>query len=155
MATATIDLPLRPEPTATVYDEHFFKVVDREGLASARVIVPLVRDLTNCDSVVDVGCGHGAWLKVFQDHGASQVVGCDGAYVDPTQLLIPGNCFRQVDLSRPFNIAGRFDLAVCLEVAEHLPSSMACPLVSALCQAAPIVLFSAAVPGQGGIHHIN
>jgi hypothetical protein len=50
---------------------------------------------------------------------------------------------------------GRYDLAVCLEVAEHLPESSAADLVRALTAFAPVVLFSAAVPGQGGVGHIN
>src|SRR5262245_37866680 len=117
MSMATIEVEPRACPSAppTVYDEAFFEQVDREGLASARVIVPLVRELVSCDSVVDVGCGHGAWLRVFQEHGASRVVGYDGPYIDPTRLLIPADCFHKVDLARPFEIQDRFDLAVCLE----------------------------------------
>jgi SAM-dependent methyltransferase len=155
MGSATVHLRPRPDSTTSVYDDHFFKEIDREGLASARVIVPLVRELLNCDSVVDVGCGRGAWLRVFLEHGTSEAVGYDGVYVDKSQLLIPREYFRDADLSRPFSVAGRFDLAVCLEVAEHLPSSMAAPLVSTLCGTAPAVLFSAAVPGQGGTQHLN
>ena len=155
MGSATVDLQLRSDWTTTVYDANFFKEIDRDGLASARVIVPLVRELVDCDSVVDVGCGHGAWLRVFLEQGTSKAVGYDGGYVDKSQLLIPRECFREVDLSRPFNIAERCHLAVCLEVAEHLPPSMAAPLVAALCQAAPAVLFSAALPGQGGTQHLN
>jgi SAM-dependent methyltransferase len=154
---ATIEAePLRGHKAATTaYDEVFFEQVDREGLASARVIVPLVRQLVECDSVVDIGCGRGAWLRVFLDVGATRVLGYDGTHIDQSKLLIPRSCFHQADLSQPFNIAERFDLAICLEVAEHLPRPMAGPLVKTLCQAAPVVLFSAAIPGQGGTRHIN
>jgi len=154
----TIDAePVRASRTkpATAYDDAFFDQIDRDGLASARVIVPLVQKLVDCDSVVDVGCGRGAWLRVFLEHGASRVVGYDGAYVDQSQLLIPRSSFRAADLSKPINVTERFDLAVCLEVAEHLPRAAAGNLVQTLTTAAPAVLFSAALPGQGGANHIN
>ncbi len=73
----------------------------------------------------------------------------------PDQLMIPPACFRATDLSRPLRLERRFDLAVCLEVAEHLPESLAERLVSDLVKLAPVVLFSAAIPGQGGTGHLN
>jgi hypothetical protein len=105
--------------------------------------------------VVDVGCGTGAWLSVFREHGITDMLGLDGPYVSPAQLLIPLECFRARDLAKPFNVDGFFDLAISLEVAEHLPEASASTFVSALCRAAPVVLFSAAVPGQGGVNHLN
>src|SRR5262249_55540494 len=62
---------------------------------------------------------------------------------------------RAVDLQRPVRLDDRFDLALCLEVAEHLPAKSARALVESLAAAAPVVLFSAALPGQGGTHHVN
>ena len=120
-----------------------------------KAIVPLVRDLVPARTVVDVGCGRGAWLRTFKAHGAETISGYDGAYVDPAKLLIPRDAFTAIDLSAPLAIIGRYDLAVCLEVGEHLPQRSARPLIQTLCQLAPAILFSAAVPGQGGTHHIN
>lgn len=48
-----------------------------------------------------------------------------------------------------------FDLALCLEVAEHLPAEAGAVLVETLTRHAPAVLFSAAIPGQGGTDHVN
>jgi hypothetical protein len=42
-----------------------------------------------------------------------------------------------------------------MEVAEHLPPATASSLVKMLISSAPVVLFSAAVPGQGGSGHLN
>src|SRR6185437_3265527 len=53
------------------------------------------------------------------------------------------------------SVGRRFDLACSLEVAEHLPRERASDFVGLLTRSAPIVLFSAAIPGQGGNHHIN
>lgn len=139
----------------TPYGDAFYETIDRTSASSARVIVPIVRDLIPFRSVVDVGCGRGAWLSVFEKYGAIAIAGYDGHYVDMSRLVIPRDCFHSTDLAKPFQIDERFDLAVCLEVGEHLPHSTARPLVASLCRAAPAVLFSAAIPGQGGTHHIN
>jgi hypothetical protein len=153
---ATLMPDARPqEKLAGVYDDEFFDVIDRTAVASARVIVPIVKELVATRSVVDVGCGRGAWLKVFLEQGTEVVKGYDGAYVDHRSLLIEPEAFVTADLSQPLADLGEYDLAVCLEVGEHLPRRMARPLVEALCGAAPAVLFSAAIPGQGGTHHIN
>lgn len=137
------------------YDDAFFDTIDDNTLASACVVVPILKEMVPIASVVDVGCGRGAWLSVFRDCGATKVLGLDGGYVNQDRLLFDCQDFRAIDLSQPFSIPGDFDLAVCLEVAEHLPRKMARRLVAALCQAAPVVLFSAAVPRQGGVRHIN
>jgi SAM-dependent methyltransferase len=137
------------------YDASFFDFIDDSSLSSARAIVPLVRDIVPCRSVVDVGCGRGAWLRIFQEHGVDRILGLDGSYVDQSSLLIPPESFLQTDLAKPFQLEGSFDLAVCLEVAEHLPRSRSGGLVKELCRAAPAVLFSAAIPGQGGTGHVN
>jgi SAM-dependent methyltransferase len=122
---------------------------------SAEIIVPVLLEYVQPTSVVDVGCGGCDWLRVFLDHGVSSVLGLDGDYVDPSRIAIPKECFRAVDLSYPFEVPGTFDLAVSVEVGEHLPGRAARPLVRALSAAAPVVLFSAAVPGQGGRSHMN
>jgi SAM-dependent methyltransferase len=147
-----------------LYDDAFFNQHTEATLLSARVVVPHVLRTVHPRSVVDVGCGLGTWLKVFTEHGAEVIQGMDGRYVDTSKLLISAENFTPVDLVetirgdlRPVleKAQGRYDLAVCLEVAEHLPESSAADLVRTLTAFAPVVLFSAAVPGQGGVGHIN
>jgi SAM-dependent methyltransferase len=140
---------------AESYDGEFFGALSEGVLESARVVVPLVLNLVRPASVVDLGCGQGEWLRVFKDHGVPAVLGLDGDYVDRSKLLIDPAEFWAGDLSGPIRLEGRSDLAVCLEVAEHLPAPAGRALVAALADAAPLVLFSAAVPGQGGVHHLN
>jgi SAM-dependent methyltransferase len=137
------------------YNSKFFEAQSQGSLRSAKVVVPLVTKLVSPRSVVDVGCGVGTWLSEFRDHGAARILGMDGDYVDPSSLLIPRGCFRAVDLNHPASIAETFDLAVCLEVAEHLPKASAERLTRFLCGLAPVILFSAAMPLQGGTHHVN
>jgi hypothetical protein len=106
-------------------------------------------------SVVDVGCGSGAWLAVWFRHGVTRIKGLDGAHVDQNRLTIPTDQFDPVDLTTEWSLAGHYDLAQSLEVAEHLPAAAGRHLVAQLCQLADIVLFSAAQPGQGGEMHVN
>jgi SAM-dependent methyltransferase len=137
------------------YSRQFFEARSAGSLKSASVVVPLVTELVRPRSVVDVGCGVGTWLWQFKNHGADRILGMDGDYIDPSSLLIPSDCFRAVDLNHPVASEETFDLAVCLEVAEHLPKAGAERLIGFLCERAPVVLFSAAVPMQGGTHHVN
>jgi len=142
--------------TPTSYDRGYYGPNGpAENRDSAEHIVPLVFSLIHPSSVVDVGCGSGAWLDIFQKHGAKRILGLDGKNVDPAWLRIPKDCFRAVDLSKPFQLQEFFDLAVCLEVAEHLPKQSAPGFIQSLVRLAPVVLFSAAVPLQEGIHHVN
>lgn len=118
-------------------------------------VVPIVLELFRPGSVVDVGCGLGEWLATFQEHGVSDILGIDGDYVDKELLYIPQQDFKTIDLNRPFTLNRTFDLAVCLEVAEHLEAEHANDFVESLTSLAPIILFSAAIPLQSGTHHVN
>jgi SAM-dependent methyltransferase len=140
--------------SSSAYTPEFFKGQQTASEQSAREVVPLLLELTDASSVVDVGCGIGTWARVFADH-AVKVLGIDGDYVNRDQLRVPVDQFVAKDLAQPIDFAVRFDLAICLEVAEHLPSDSAESLVSSLCSLAPVVAFSAAVPGQGGVRHLN
>jgi SAM-dependent methyltransferase len=137
------------------YPASFFEEMQAESSSSARAIVPVVLSLVNPTSVVDVGCGRGWWLQAFSEAGLRDIQGLDGDWVDEDALLIERSRFKKVDLEKPLPLDRTFELAVCLEVAEHLPPVFADTLVESLTRLAPVVLFSAAVPLQGGEHHVN
>jgi SAM-dependent methyltransferase len=137
------------------YDDAFYAPYIRSSETSASVVVPRVVALLNPGSVVDVGCGEGIWLSEFARHGATRLLGVDGDHVNRSRLRIPVERFVARDLSKRLDIDEIFDLAVSLEVAEHLPPESAAVFVASLVGLAKAVLFSAAVPYQGGIHHVN
>jgi SAM-dependent methyltransferase len=134
------------------YDTNFYDIIRAGTQASASVVVPAILADIPARTVVDVGCGEGWWAVEFAARGCD-VLGLDGAYVQGSPL---GDRFRPWDLATPLpGDLGRYDLAVCLEVAEHLPPGRAAGFVDDLCRLAPTVAFSAAVPGQGGVNHLN
>ena len=137
------------------YTREFYESQQDGSLRSARRVLPLVFDLIRPRSVVDVGCGVGTWLRAAQELGAESVLGLDGAYVDRNALMVSPEDFLAHDLSRPIELERTFDMAICLEVAEHLTLEVAPTLVHSLVKLAPVVLFSAAIPGQGGTNHVN
>lgn len=137
------------------YTRRFYEGQRERSRRSAQTIVPLVTRLINPRSIVDVGCGTGAWLSVFREQGVEDVIGADGAWVEPDQLFIPAERFVRADLKEPVRLERRFDLVMSLEVAEHLPQACADTFVDSLTGLGPAVLFSAAIPGQGGTHHVN
>ncbi len=106
-------------------------------------------------SVADIGCGSGAWLSVWRELGRDDILGIDGPYVRQERLKIPADGFLARDVSRGFDAGRRFDLAQCLEVAEHIPPDASESFVQSLCATADVVLFSAGQPGQGGEWHVN
>ncbi len=140
--------------TAVRYTAQFFDDIDNASRSAAGVIVPCAFELFHPGSVADVGCGLGAWVAAFLEGGAD-AIGVDGDYVNPDQLQIPRDRFLSRDLTLPLRMDRRFDLVSCVEVAEHLPSERAQSFVSDLCALAPIVMFGAAIPGQGGNGHVN
>lgn len=140
---------------STHYTQEFYKDLEEVSQRSAREIVPIIIKLVNCPSVVDVGCGTGEWLSVFRECGVENVLGIDGTYVDASLLKIPPDQFFAADLRQPLDLEQSFDLAVSLEVAEHLPAECADVFVGSLVRLSKVVLFSAAVPFQDGTGHIN
>jgi SAM-dependent methyltransferase len=107
------------------------------------------------DSVIDIGCGDGQFVSEFIKNGVKEVKGIEGEWILET-ITEPGlPWLRIADLSNEINFETKFDLAICLEVAEHLDEIYADTLVRNLVNASDVIFFSAAIPGQGGTNHVN
>jgi predicted RNA methylase len=120
-----------------------------------KVVVPFLVELFNPKSVIDIGCGIGTWLSVFKENGVSEILGVDGAYVDKKMLKISEASFKPHDLNTYLNIDRKFDIAICLEVAEHIKESSSDSLVQSLTNVSDTIIFGAAIKGQEGQNHIN
>jgi SAM-dependent methyltransferase len=144
-----------PEQAKDAYNSAFFDELVLGTEESAQTVVPLVYELLKPASVLDVGCGAGTWLAAWRSAGVPEVVGVDGDYVDRTKLQIPSDAFVPTNLQQSFSLGRTFDLVQTLEVAEHLDEANADTFVESLASHGDTILFSAAVPGQGGTHHVN
>jgi len=138
-----------------VYSSEFFDYIDSGSRASARIVAELLLGHIRIASLLDVGSGHGAWAAEWIRAGVSDVTAVDGDYVTTGQLAIPGDKFLARDLSQPLDLGRRFDLVQSLEVAEHVAAEHADTFVDNLVRHGDVILFSAAVPNQGGEHHVN
>ena len=125
------------------------------NMSAPGIIVPELVHWFQPASVLDVGCGIGTFLCTFLEAGVPEVRGVDGEWLDRSLLLIPKERFTVVDLEKPIHLGRKFDMALCLEVAEHLAPESADNIVDSLCEHADTIVFSAAIPGQGGQNHVN
>lgn len=139
-----------------VYDQKFIRYAATSSRYGASKVIPVVRSGLDIGSVLDVGCAGGGWLSEWQQAGVADVFGVDGAYVNLADLEIAAERFKGTDLSRPFDLGRTFDLVESFEVAEHIDEAASGVFVSNLVKhAGRFILFSAAVPGQGGEYHVN
>jgi SAM-dependent methyltransferase len=138
------------------YGPSFYADRDARTRHAARTVLGRVRPLLpRFESAVDVGCGVGTWLAAALELGAMHVQGVDGPWVERGLLVIPQESFASADLGQPLDFGRRYDLAISLEVAEHLPAARAGSFVETLTALADFVLFAAAIPHQGGVGHVN
>ena len=139
-----------------LYGKDFYKDRHQQTAYSANVVLSLLLDvLPPVRSAVALGCGVGTWLSILREKGVPDVQGLDGPWVDQGLLEIPKENFQVVDLTELPVIDGQYDLAISLEVAEHLPGDRAEGFVTLLTNAADFIVFAAAIPRQGGVGHVN
>ena len=131
------------------------RVQDHAGIddASPRTILSTLFDLYRPRSVVDIGCGPGGWSREAANLGVTDIISCD--IPEENRASFPPGQFVEIDLNDPTDLGRTFDLAICAEVAEHLPATAADNVVATVCRHAPIAIFGAASPLQGGKGHIN
>ena len=140
---------------AHTYSSDFYQYIDAGSRASAQVVSSLLLREMRIASLLDVGGGHGAWAREWLAAGVADVLAVDGAYVDQGQLAVPIAHFKSHDLAQPLDLKRSFDLVQSLEVAEHIAADRADTFVDNLVRHGDVILFSAAVPRQGGEHHVN
>ena len=141
----------------TIYNKKFYANQVNGSRLSASKILPILFKEYFPSSVIDIGCGTGVWLKVALENGVEKVKGVDGDYVELDSLQIPKDFFIPKNISQiKFkDIGGRYDLAISLEVAEHLNIKDSENFIKFLTELSDVVLFFAAVPYQGGTNHLN
>lgn len=138
-----------------MYPQKFYKKNVVYTAKSAKEIVPQIIKLIKPKSVLDVGCAYGVWLNEFFKNRVRNIYGIDNFNPENNHLLIARDKYLQIDLNKSFDLKKSFDLVICLEVAEHLPKESALKLIKSLVKHSNIIIFSAAIPFQGGYKHLN
>ena len=146
-------MDLSSEPN---YNEQFYNYHINTA-HSLDAVVSLIIDITAPKSVVDFGCSVGAALSCFKAKGVVEILGVDGYWVKDDQLMIAHDELFRHDFNESgfLSLPKKYDLAMSTEVAEHLYESNADEFVATLVNASDVVVFSSAIPGQGGEHHVN
>lgn len=137
------------------YDSNFYNEMELLSVTSAKDLIPILMDRYRPSSVADVGCGTGAFAHELISLGVEDVVGYEGDWMKNTQTILSKSKYVYCDLTRKIDASRVFDLCLCLEVAEHIDKSKARTLVDSLTALSSRIVFSAAIPKQGGNHHIN
>jgi SAM-dependent methyltransferase len=140
---------------AEQYSPGYYEWQQAAAARSAGAIVPLLQERLDPASVIDVGCGPGAWPAAWHEAGVDDSWGIDGSHVLRTGLLFSPDRFIAHDLRLPLALERRFDLVLSLEAAQHLPPESVDGFLDGLVRLGSTILFSAAVPHQGGDNHIN
>ena len=141
-------------PKTSTYEESYYSRRKDLSFSSAQKILCILKDFYSFTSAVDFGCGTGTWLKACMELSCRTIQGFDG-FADPSSLCIPPECFSQKRLGEKIDLTKIYDLAVCLEAAEHVEEKFSDLIVENLTNASKVILFSAALPGQGGTNHLN
>lgn len=131
------------------YSKSIHKIEDPD------LILPIFLEQKKIKSAIDFGAGLGTWLAALEKKGIKDYVGIEHPEVDLTHYVANREKLIRCSLSEKINLGRSFDTAICLEVAEHIQSEYSDHLVEIITKHSSSVLWSAAIPGQGGINHIN
>lgn len=138
-----------------MYDKKYFKKHETGSYDSAIIILKYIQSFFQFTSIIDYGCGIGTWCKAANDLGVDDILGIDQHIYENDYMLISEKNYKQFDLRTPFEQEQEFDMAISVEVAEHIDIEYSKIFVDNICHHNKTIIFSAALPGQGGRGHIN
>jgi len=147
------------------YSRKFYKSVDfraNESASSIFGILDKFLDVKSLKSIIDVGCGSGAWLNAALNNTSARVYGYDlPESIEINQSRFGDNFNKRLELvTSDFESMKELkfqpvQLGICLEVLEHLKDETGLRILESMSSSCDFILFSAATPGQGGTGHIN
>lgn len=120
------------------------------------VVACVMEEFPHIKSAADCGCGMGHYSKEFMDRGVS-VVACEYSEKNRERTKQHGVRCEPFDVGRSTAAlpGGPFDVAISIEVAEHIPPALADRFAEFMTNQSGLLVISAAQPGQGGAGHLN
>lgn len=135
--------------------EYYARDVEARAVRSAGSIADSIIATFAPKRVIDIGCGTGALLEALRERG------CEVFGLEYSDAALKYCSYRHLNVAK-FDLESDaigdesgFDVAVSMEVAEHLPEKIANRYVDLIAHMAPQIVFTAAPPGQGGTDHVN
>jgi len=145
------DTSLNPH---SLYTQKWYESFQDASYVSAKVLLRHFFSSYRPTSMIDIGAGIGLFLTVAKESGVVDLLGIEGDWVKG--IHNPSIKFIYQNLEEPLVIDKRYDTVLCLEVAEHLSPGRADTFVDDICKASSgVIIFGAAMPFQGGAHHVN
>lgn len=138
-----------------MYDESYYRKHEKGSYNSAITILEYILSFYKFNSLIDLGCGMGTWCKAASDLGVENILGLDQHVYEQQYMLISDKNYIRFNLKNKLNGYGPFDIAISVEVAEHIDNTYVDSFIRNVCSQSNVVLFSAALPFQGGTGHIN
>lgn len=138
-----------------MYDKGYYEKHQDGSYQSASRILRFLNTLIRFETVIDFGCGMGTWGVAAKELGARRYIGIDQHEYDISYMQIDPSEYWEKNLQLPIHVEHFYDLAICVEVAEHIPEDYANTLIDNICLGSETILFSAALPYQGGTGHVN
>ena len=123
-----------------IYNQEFIALTQKL-IISAKKILNIIFQYYRPKNIIDVGCGSGSWLKAAGDMGVESLTGIDGKWLKREMLLSDDIKLITHDLDKSIPPSGNFELAISLEVAEHLPENRAESFIEDLCKLSNVILF--------------
>jgi SAM-dependent methyltransferase len=138
------------------YSEIYYNGIESANSHAYELLAETLNEVFQPKSVVDVGCGSGGISAALRDSGVGEIYPFDFSQASVDMTRKRGfTSARRLDLTQAKEIPETADLCLCLEVAEHIPRKFERHLVALLSRVAPVLIFTAAPPGQGGHLHVN
>ena len=137
------------------YSQDYYTIHLTGARSSANEILGLISTFYMPSSVIDFGCGSGIWIKIAKEIFHAKVLGVDQHPYSDIDMFIDSCEYCLHDLETPLPAKQKYDLAISVEVAEHITEKYADIFINSLCDHSDVILFSAAIPMQGGTGHVN
>jgi SAM-dependent methyltransferase len=148
-------LNISPIALNKMYDRDFHKSIENDEYPQAVRLAEYIASHVPCSTFLDFGCSTGLYLNEIKKRLPQiESVGYEFAEDAVNAALCPD--VVQFDLTEPLQRSKKENtLSLCLEVLEHIDDANWLPVLTNITKLSDVIIFSAAIPGQGGTGHIN